>query len=86
MTIGYRLSRVTFEDFTLAELGNSVTIALRQQTVDGGDNVIGFFDAILVTGEDGGLLGDYDESGRSGCGGPGSAGDRDRGRQSSGRI
>ena len=55
---------MTFEDFTLADLGGSVTIALRQQTVEGGDDVVGFFDAITVTGEEGvGILGDYDGSG-----------------------
>lgn len=39
----------SFDDFTLADLGASLTIALRQLTVEDGDNVAGFFDNILVT-------------------------------------
>lgn len=39
----------SFNNFTLADLGSSVTIALRQLTVEDGDNVAGLFDDILVT-------------------------------------
>lgn len=53
-----------FSDFTLADLGPSVTIALRQLAVDGGDSVAGFFDEVRVTTTGGaGLLGDFDGNG-----------------------
>ena len=55
---------VSFPDFTLADLGGSVTIALRQLIVEGGDNVLGDFDRITVTGEAGGVIpGDFDGNG-----------------------
>ena len=45
--------RTSFPDFTLADLGGSVTIAFRQLKCEGGDQVMGFFDKITVTGEAG---------------------------------
>ncbi len=51
-------------DFTLADLGPSVTIALRQLAVENGDNVAGFFDNILVTTSGAVVLaGDFDGNG-----------------------
>ena len=53
----------TFDTFTLSDLGDSITLALRHQTTMGYDEVIGWFDSIAVTGQVGGIPGDYDESG-----------------------
>jgi hypothetical protein len=54
----------SFDNFTLADLGPAVTIALRQLAVDGGDDAIGFFDSILVTGVRGVVLpGDFSGNG-----------------------
>jgi hypothetical protein len=53
----------TIDDFTLADLGDSMKVALRQLTVDGGDNVTGFFDYILVTTSGAGLPGDFNGNG-----------------------
>ena len=39
----------SFDGVAIADLGNSVTLALRQLAVEDGDNVAGFFDNILVT-------------------------------------
>jgi hypothetical protein len=40
-----------FDNFTFADLGSELTIALRQEAVQGGDPVMGFFDSITVTTE-----------------------------------
>jgi hypothetical protein len=54
----------SFDDFTLADLGSSLTLALRQLAVEGGDNVAGFFDSILVsTSGAAGLIGDFNQNG-----------------------
>ena len=53
-----------FPDFTLATLGQELTIALRQETVEDGDAATGYFDSILVTGDATGLAllaGDADQ-------------------------
>jgi hypothetical protein len=39
---------VSFDDVNLATLGDSVRIALRQQSVDGGDDAIGLFDSVYA--------------------------------------
>ena len=41
-----------FDNFTFADLGSVLTIALRQEAVQGGDPVMGFFDRITVTTEE----------------------------------
>jgi hypothetical protein len=54
----------TVDDFTLADLGSSVTIALRQLAIDGGDNVAGFFDYVYVTTSGVSVVpGDFDGNG-----------------------
>ena len=54
-----------FDNFTFADLGSELTIALRQEAVGGGDPVLGFFDSVTVTTEDSGgfLLGDVNGDG-----------------------
>jgi hypothetical protein len=46
---GFPRWEATIDDVTIADLGTSVTIALRQLAVDGGDTVMGFFDRVAVT-------------------------------------
>lgn len=54
----------TFDGFTLADFGTSITIALRQQALEGGDSAMGFFDNILVTSSGSvSLPGDFDGDG-----------------------
>jgi hypothetical protein len=62
---GTQRSASQIRNFTFADLGSELTIALRQEAVQDGDPVMGFFDSITVTTEEsrGSLLGDVNLDG-----------------------